>query len=152
MSIERVMHTAISTSDLDRAVEFWAHLGFSEVKRWDWPAGVEVINRFLGVEDSAARAALLEGHGSGIELFEFAVPEQRGVDDRSVHRPGFTHVCFQVDDLDAELARLEAVGLTTSGPPTDTPDGRRMIYGQDPDGNTIELVQLPDQGGGEGDS
>jgi len=141
MSIERLMHVAVSTADLDRAVQFWSHLGFHEVKRWDWPRGVSVINTFLGVEDSAARAALLEGHGSGIELFEFSAPEQPGSDDRSIHRHGYTHVCLQVDDLDAELERLGTVGFRTSGPPTDTPDGRRMIYGQDPDGNTIELVQ-----------
>lgn len=145
MTINGFTHVAISTSDLDRAVEFWSHLGFHEVRRWEWPAGVATINRFLGVDESAARAALLEGHGSGIEVFEFSIPEQPRVEptDPPVHRHGYTHVCFEVADLDSELARLAGVGLQTWGPATTAPDGRKMIYARDPDGNVIELVEPP---------
>ncbi len=101
------------------------------------------INGFLGVDDSAARAALLEGNGTGIEIFEFSLPRQEPTRDPAVFRLGYTHVCLEVDDLDRELARLTAVGLRTWARPVDAPDGRRMVYGRDPDGNVVELVQLP---------
>ena len=141
VAIHRVQHTAISTGDLDRAVTFWAHLGFDEVRRWDWSAGRADIDGFVGLADSAARAALLEGHGSGIELFEFLVPPPPGGEDRPVHRLGYTHLCLAVSGLDDEMARLRGVGMTFISEPVTDPTGRRMVYGRDPDGNVVELVE-----------
>jgi len=140
MTIRAMKHVAISTGDLDRAVDFWAALGFVETRRWDWPAGVEVINTLVGLPDSAARAALLEGPGTGLEIFEFVVPAP-GADTRSVHRPGYTHVCFEVDDLDDEIDRLAAAGMTFWAGPAEDRAGQRMVYGHDPDGNVVELVE-----------
>jgi catechol 2,3-dioxygenase-like lactoylglutathione lyase family enzyme len=143
MVIRGVRHTAISTPDLDRAAAFWAELGFVEVRRWQWPSGTAVVDGFLGVQDSAARAALLEGHGTGIELFEFASPAQPAVGDGppAVHRHGFTHLCVEVDDVEAEMDRLGRVGMTFWNPPVTDPSGRCMVYGRDPDGNVVELVE-----------
>ncbi len=141
MAIRRVQHTAISTTDLDRAVGFWAQLGFDEVRRWDWAPGRDDIDGFLGLAGSAARAALLEGHGSGIELFEFAEPSPPGGDERPVHRLGYTHLCLEVSGLDDEMARLCGVGMRFISDPVTDPSGRRMVYGRDPDGNVVELVE-----------
>ena len=141
VAIRRVQHVAISTTDLDRAVAFWAELGFREVRRWDWSTGNAVINGFLGLADSAARAALLEGHDSGVEIFEFVVPRPPGGDERPVHRLGFTHLCLEVDGIDAEVGRLRAAGMTFWDDPVTDPSGRRMVYGRDPDGNVIEMVE-----------
>ncbi len=143
MGVRRVLHTAVSTPDLDRAVAFWTRLGFTEVRRWEWPAGTAPVDALLGVEGSAARAALLEGHGTGVELFEFASPAQPDGPPGApaVHRHGYTHLAFEVDDLDEELARLAVVGLGTWSAPVTDPSGRRLVYARDPDGNVIELVQ-----------
>jgi glyoxylase I family protein len=147
MAVRRVQHTAISTPDLERAIAFWSELGFTEVRRWDWSRGNAVINGFLGLADSAARAALLEGHGHGVELFEFEVPDPPGGAERPVHRPGYTHLCFEVEGLDDEMARLGAAGMTFWDGPVTDPTGRRMVYGRDPDGNVVELVEPPGPAG-----
>ena len=140
MAIESVLHTAISTPDLDASVAFWSELGFSETRRWDWPAGVAVINELLGVQDSAARAALLEGHGTGVEIFEFSRPDP-GRTVEPVHRLGYTHMAFAVDDLDAEMERLASHGMTFWADAVTDRSGRRMVYGRSPEGYVIELVQ-----------
>ena len=82
MTVRRVMHTAISTPDLDRAIEFWAHLGFVATREWSWPEGTAHVDGFLGLPASAARAALLEGPGGALELFEFATPDHGAGTDR----------------------------------------------------------------------
>lgn len=143
MAVRAVRHTAIATTDLDRAVAFWAELGFTEVRRWDWAPGNGVINGFLGLADSAARAALLEGNGSGIELFQFELPPAGGPVTPEVHRLGYTHLCLEVEGLDDEVARLRGVGMTFWADPVTDPTGQRMTYGRDPDGNVIELVEPP---------
>ncbi|MFM7063429.1 MAG: VOC family protein [Actinomycetes bacterium] len=150
MTVRRVMHTAISTPDLDRAVEFWSHLGFVATREWSWPEGTAHVDGFLGLPASAARAALLEGPGGALELFEFVTPDHGSGTDRdhasSIARAGYTHLCLEVDGLDDEIDRLREVGMTFWADPVTDPGGRRMVYGKDPDGNVVELVEPPAAG------
>lgn len=136
------MHTAVSTGDLDASVAFWSEMGFVETRRWEWPEGVEVINELLDLPDSAARAALLEGHGTGIEVFEFSEPDPGRVPE-PLHRLGYSHMAFATDDLDSEMGRLREVGMSFWSEPVEDPSGRRMIYCRSPEGLAIELVQPP---------
>mgnify|MGYP001815482051 CR=1 FL=1 len=140
MAIKAVMHTAVSTRDLDRSVEFWTALGFEETRRWDWPAGVDVVNDMLDLPDSSARAALLVGHGTGIELFEFSMPDPGRVPE-PLHRLGYTHMAFETDDLTSDMERLSALGMSFWADPVEDPSGRRMVYGRSPEGLAMELVQ-----------
>jgi catechol 2,3-dioxygenase-like lactoylglutathione lyase family enzyme len=58
---------------------------------------------------------------------------------------GASHVCFVVDDLDAEHKRLAAAGVRFNSPPVEiVRDGKlvgRALYMFDPDGITVELDQ-----------
>ncbi len=45
-----------------------------------------------------------------------------------------------VEDVDALLARVEALGGRTLGPPNDMPCDRRVAHIQDPDGNAVNLT------------
>ena len=143
MPIRAFSHVAISTPDLDRAVKFWcAHLGFVEVRRWSWN-NLEIVDRLAGLPGSAARAVLLAGHGVGVEIFEFDAPPQSADIGRPrlVSDHGFTHVCFEVDDLEADVDRLTLAGMTFWAAPAVDQSGAKLIYGRDPDGNVIELHQ-----------
>ena len=65
-------------------------------------------------------------------------------DERSVaelNRLGLEHFGFDVEDLEAELARLEADGIRVVLPLTETPTGSRLAYIEGPDDVLIELVQ-----------
>lgn len=46
-----------------------------------------------------------------------------------------------VDDVDALLDRVTALGGSLSGGPTDMPWGQRVAHIQDPDGNPVNLTQ-----------
>ena len=143
MAIRSMSHVAICTADLDRTVDFWtAHLGFVEEQRWEWPTGVDQINQLVGLDDSAARAALLSGHGAGVEVFEYRVPTPPPrPDDRPASNLGYAHVCLETDDIDADVARLAAAGMRFWADPAIDGAGNRLIYGRDPDGNLVELHQ-----------
>lgn len=52
-----------------------------------------------------------------------------------------TGVGFEVDDLESEHARLEALGVSFSMPPTRQPWGGFMALFADPDGNVFYLDQ-----------
>ena len=58
-----------------------------------------------------------------------------------LNRLGLEHFGFDVHDLEAELARLEADGIRIVLPLTHTPTGSRLAYIEGPDDVLIELVQ-----------
>jgi catechol 2,3-dioxygenase-like lactoylglutathione lyase family enzyme len=56
------------------------------------------------------------------------------------------HIALLVEDLNAALDRIVASGWKTAGQPqilTKGPNaGKRVVYVRDPDGTTIELMQI----------
>ena len=65
-------------------------------------------------------------------------------DERSVaelNRLGLEHFGFDVEDLRAELDRLQEAGIRVVLPYTETPTGSRLAYIEGPDDVLIELVQ-----------
>ena len=64
--------------------------------------------------------------------------------ERSVaelNRLGLEHFGFHVEDLESELARLEAEGVRIVLPLTVVPTGTKLAYIEGPDDVLIELVQ-----------
>ncbi len=67
-------------------------------------------------------------------------------DERAVaelNRLGLEHFGFDVEDLEAELARLTAAGIRVVLPLTEVAGGARLAYVEGPDDVLIELVQPP---------
>jgi catechol 2,3-dioxygenase-like lactoylglutathione lyase family enzyme len=50
---------------------------------------------------------------------------------------GLAALGFEVADVDAEYARLQALGVEILIPPTTYPWGRRAVHFRDPDGNIV---------------
>ena len=65
--------------------------------------------------------------------------DERGAAE--LNRLGLEHFGFDVADLEAELARLEAAGVRIVLPLTATLTGSRLAYIEGPDDVLIELVQ-----------
>lgn len=75
-----------------------------------------------------------------IELFSFPEPPAR------LTRPearGLRHLALRVRGLDAELARLAALGVAAEPVRVDEFTGRRFTFIHDPDALPIELYQEP---------
>ena len=95
-----------------------------------------------GLQQSAANAAMLKIGETFLEVFEFSAPEpatQTG--DRPVNNHGITHICLEVADIDAEYERLKSAGMRFNCAPQ-RQDGSSMVYGRDPDGNVLELIEF----------
>ncbi len=74
---------------------------------------------------------------AGIEL-SFMVPEGETLQRFQGH--GLIH-CFEVDDVDAEYARLQKRGLVMVQPPQDNPWGDRSTITVDPVGVNIYIYK-----------
>jgi len=143
--IRGIHHTAISTPNLERLVQFYRDLlGFEEVLSSEWERGAERADKITGLRDSAARLAMLKLGNACIELFEYSSPPPRPGDPaRPACDHGITHLCLDVRDIEAEYERLKAAGMTFHCPPLNM-GGVSATYGRDPDGNIVELLEVKD--------
>lgn len=141
--IQGIHHTGLSTPDLERTVRFYVDLlGFEELTRFDMPPGSPGMDEMLELPGVGFRAALLRLGRTMIEVFQFSDPAPtRAPVRRRVCDHGLTHLCLQVDDLKAEYERLSAAGMSFHCAPQ-TGSGARFVYGRDPDGNAIELIEF----------
>jgi catechol 2,3-dioxygenase-like lactoylglutathione lyase family enzyme len=139
-------HTGITVSNLERSLAFWRDvLGF-ELSHRPHQTG-ELASEITGVTGAEISIAVLKGYGHKIELLEYLAPAER---KRIELRPcdvGSVHVAFTVDNLDAILHTIAASGWKAAGRPqtiTVGPNtGKRVIYVRDPDGTTIEFMEMP---------
>ena len=69
------------------------------------------------------------------QLTVFQLGEGEGPETRGLA------MIYQVDDVDAEYARLNALGLVNCGAPTDKPWGVRSFMIEDPAGNLVSFVK-----------
>ena len=145
--IRGLHHCAIVTEDLERSVAFYcSHFGFERVLESGWERGYARVDAIVGLKDTAARFVMIGNGTDFIEIFHYSSPER--APETRLHQandPGFAHICFEVDDIDAEYKRLLAVGMHFhTPPPLGSPNGVRSTYGRDPDGNIVELLQIID--------
>lgn len=141
-------HTGITVSNLERSLAFWRDtLGF-EYSHSAHQTG-ERVEQITGVKGSELKLAVVKSpSGHKIELLEYLAPANRKQQNDS--RPcdlGHVHVALVVDDLAAILETMSASGWKAAGKPqalTVGPNaGKRVVYVRDPDGTTIELMQMP---------
>tara|TARA_B110000438_G_C15771708_1_gene632201 strand:+ start:713 stop:1204 length:492 start_codon:yes stop_codon:yes gene_type:complete len=147
--IRGIHHLAISTPDLERLVTFYRDiLGFKVIYETSWE-NREVIDRIVGLKKSAARQVMLQADNTHIEIFQYESPEPAlNTPNRPVCDHGYTHLCLDVVDIDAEYKRLSEAGVVFHTPPpgkAELSSGTvRATYGRDPDGNVIELQEVYD--------
>lgn len=109
----------------------------------DWRTDVladnEKASAAVGLPGFEAKMAMLKGPNICIELWQYARPEPR--DRRSDPADlGYPHMALAVGDIEREYDRLQAAGMTFVGPLVDF-DTQKAIYGRDPFGNIIELLE-----------
>jgi catechol 2,3-dioxygenase-like lactoylglutathione lyase family enzyme len=146
----------ITVSDMDRAVDFYAHvLSFKKV--WDTEVAGETYENLEGVFGIRMRVVRMQLGDEPIELTEYLAPKGRSIaagarsNDRS-----FQHIAIIVSDMDKAYAwlRQNKVEHASSGPQR-LPDwnknaaGIKAFYFKDPDGHPLEILQFPPDKGAE---
>lgn len=139
-------HTGITVSNLERSLAFWRDILGFELSHRTHQTG-ELAGEITGVQGAEISLAVLKAPGHKIELLEYLAPPDR---KHLAPRPcdvGSVHVALTVDDLDAVLAAIAASGWHVAGKAQTLQSGpnagKRVVYARDPDGTTIEFMQLP---------
>lgn len=144
----RLGHVGLCVSDIEAAAAWYCDVfGFEllEAPR-DLVSGdrrsAALLRDVFGPDFQRAKIAQLGIDGDvGLELFEFVTPPTRRHAPASYFHAGFSHVCFQADDLAAALEKIRAAGGTVRTDVWDERPGEpyRFVHFEDPFGNLLEL-------------
>ncbi|MEN8159952.1 MAG: VOC family protein [Myxococcota bacterium] len=143
MSVRKLSHLGLCVSDPERALAFYRDgLGFREVSQATFAD--PGTRRLLGLPEARLEAIYLRRDGCTLELLHFPQPGTQHEDGpRPMNRVGLTHLSLLVEDLDATVAQLEALGGAVLGETRldGGSAGPSVVFVTDPDGTRIELVQ-----------
>jgi catechol 2,3-dioxygenase-like lactoylglutathione lyase family enzyme len=136
-------HLTIVVLDAERAKTFFAVLGFKEAKSVIIKG--QVFADYMGVPGIEAEHITLVLDGASprteIQLLRYLHPDTLPDPHiRDLNKLGMNHICFAVDDIEAEVARLRAAGFATRNEVMDF-HARKLVFIDGPEGVTIELSQ-----------
>ena len=122
MSI-RYLHTMVRVLDLEKSMAFYELLGLKQTRRYDNENGRFSLI-FMAPEGQEDCPVELTYNWDG----------DAGLPSDSRH---FGHLAYEVDDIYATCAALQAAGVTINRPPRDG----HMAFVRSPDNVSIELLQ-----------
>jgi catechol 2,3-dioxygenase-like lactoylglutathione lyase family enzyme len=135
-------HVSITTPDIDRAVSFYERLTGATARRSGRLGPNAKIDQVTGLAGVRVSGAWIPVGNVQLEFWQYHEPAAVGVDEgRSISDPGYSHFAIEVDDLPADRARAEQLGMVFQGEPISA-GGISATYGRDPDGIVVELIQL----------
>lgn len=139
MTIGRLNHVGVATPSIEKSVEMYVNLlGATKVHEpFDLPPqGVRVC--FVDTPNS--QIELIEPLGENSPIIKFLEKNPLG---------GQHHVCFEVADIHAAKAEMEAKGAKVLGEPRIGAHGTPVIFvhPKDMGGVLVELMETPKEGG-----
>ncbi len=142
MTVERMDHVGIVVDDLDAAAEFFAAIGLELGDKMSLEG--TTVDRIVALEGARSEiqfARTPDGHAQ-IELTKFHAPPHEGeTRPPASNEPGIRHITFAVDDIDATLARVRALGYGLVGELEQYETSYRLCYVRGPAGIIVELAE-----------
>jgi catechol 2,3-dioxygenase-like lactoylglutathione lyase family enzyme len=142
-------HFNVIVSDIEKTKQFYNKTLGLEI-------AVETViedpefSRGVGLPDTKLLAAffVLPNNAGLIEAFQYVRPPGRPMrEDTKANDRGWTHICFQVIDIEKAYKELEAKGIKFLSTPVTISKqhphfpGVRFCYFKGPDGEVVEILQ-----------
>jgi catechol 2,3-dioxygenase-like lactoylglutathione lyase family enzyme len=140
--IQRFDHVGITVADLEGAVAFFEALGLEA----GGPQVVEgeFIDTVCGIPGSRCEVVGLNvpGGGTWLEVARFVTPDHvPGLTDPPANQLGIRNVCFEVDDIEATVARAAELGHGLVGGIGEYEGSWKMAYIRGPEGIVTNVTQ-----------
>lgn len=127
MKFNSIHHVAIICADYQKSKEFYVNL-----------LGFETIQETYRKERNSYKLDLQVGNCDRLELFSFPNPPERPSQPEAC---GLRHLAFEVEDIAASVAELEAKGIAVEPIRLDELTGKRFTFFKDPDGLPLEIYE-----------
>lgn len=143
--IQGANHTGFTVSNVEESIAFYRDLlGLKLLSLAERDPGFsEKISGIPGARMKTAYLQTPDGHQ--LELIQYLSPPGTKLDNRT-NNVGSGHLAMNVSDLRALYATLRSKGVQFKSPPLEVPAGPNRgnlaVYCVDPDGITVELLQI----------
>lgn len=141
MAIQRIDHVGIVVNDLPAATKFFLDLGF----KLEGESGLEGpwLDRIIGLTGAKTEFTYLTTpDGQALEIVKFLSPsDDSSVQPLPANAPGMRHLAFEVDDIEATVSKLKAMGAELFSEIQQYEDIYKLIYVRGPEGMILEFAE-----------
>jgi catechol 2,3-dioxygenase-like lactoylglutathione lyase family enzyme len=148
MGMLRFDHLGVVVDDLDAVTDFFLGLGFE--REGGTLVEGEVVDKINGLDGVRADVMMVRtpDRTGKLELVKYHAPaDGNGVHPSPPNRPGFRHICLEVEDLNAIVDELRDKGFEPVGEVADYGNVYRLVYVRGPEGLIVEFAQALGRGG-----
>ena len=136
-------HVTVVVRDVQAAKQFFSLLGFVEEKTVVIKG--QKFSNYMGVEGIEAEhvTLALTNHSPQTEVQLLKYHHPQPILDPAIGnltKLGFNHVCFAVDDLEAEVEKLKGKGVKLRNEIMEF-HNRKLVFLSGPEGITVELAE-----------
>jgi catechol 2,3-dioxygenase-like lactoylglutathione lyase family enzyme len=135
-------HVTVVVNNVEEAKVFFALLGFEEER--SLVISGERMSTYMGIDEiEAEHVTLVLANASPrleVQLLEYRRPVAVPDPNVAPNRVGFNHICFTVEDIDGEVRKLRAAGVSLRNEIMQFND-RKLVFLSGPAGITVELAQ-----------
>jgi catechol 2,3-dioxygenase-like lactoylglutathione lyase family enzyme len=143
MKIHRIDHVSINVIDYAAAKAFFLDLGL-ELQGEDELEGGEWLDQLLGLKGVKTAVAFFKtaDGGASIELVKYYSPlDEKGIQPSFANTLGIIHIAFEVDDIEAIVAKLKKRGTEFLGEIYNYENTYKLCYVRGPEGLILELAE-----------
>ena len=142
----RYVHTNIIAKDTDNLIAFYKEILHCKSISAKRDLRGEWLDKLTGLNEVhiTGEHLLLPGYEKDYPTLEiFAYETMKDTIVSEINHPGFGHIAFEVDDVEATLAEIISAGGSSVGEMVTAEYPNNMeaviVYAKDPEGNIIEL-------------
>ncbi len=134
-----VGHVGIASAQIERLASFYHEATGGERRGGGVVGPNPLLDRLAALAGVTAIPAWIVGGNISVEIWQYLTPPTVENRRATSGAPGYDHICFEVDDVPSELARLIQLGASAVHSPARHAAGVIALL-RDPDGNPIELL------------
>ncbi|KAF0133281.1 MAG: hypothetical protein FD145_1361 [Candidatus Saganbacteria bacterium] len=150
LNIKKFRHIAIVVNYYQKMVDFYSKiLGFKIIREFE--IGSKDFRKGVGIPEATARVAHLSVPGNAVELeiAEYQEKVERNSKLSIANCPGYRHIALVVENLETAYKDLKKMNIEFFSEPIlitnpENVAGFKFVYFKDPEGNIVELNQLPE--------
>lgn len=142
MKVRRIDHIGIIVNDLAAARDFFVAFGL--VVHGEREMEGALLDRLLGLDGAKTSFVMLgpPDGGAAIELITFLHPaNERAARQAPVNAVGIRHIAFLVEDIEATVAKLRALGAEPFSEVLRYEDSYKLCYVRGPEGIILDLAE-----------
>jgi catechol 2,3-dioxygenase-like lactoylglutathione lyase family enzyme len=138
-------HTAYVVQNMQPMLEFYEALtGLKRNREGTFNPG-EPFDTVTGLKGTHLQAGWIPVANGNLEFWHYLAPQSSRRSGAQATDLGFTHTCFEVDDVVSSMRDLTNVGVHFLSEAI-VGDSNTVVFGRDPENNLFELISFNGQG------